>query len=209
MKKTQFNLILLNGIFMTGLITSNLFGGKLISVCGLTVAGAIVTYPLTFLTTDIIGEIWGKDEANQCVKTGVIMQVTFLLISSLSLLIQPLAASMELQNALHMVINQGARMTIASLAAFLCSQFLDVHLFHRLKELNRGRHKWIRNNVSTMTSQLVDTAIFVTVAFAGVVPDLYAMVIGQYIIKLGLALLDTPFFYFFTRNREKTPKTER
>lgn len=209
MKKTQFNLILLNGIFMTGLITSNLFGGKLINVCGLTVAGAIVTYPLTFLTTDIIGEIWGKDEANQCVKAGVIMQMTFLLISSLSLLIQPLAASMELQNALHMVINQGARMTIASLAAFLCSQFLDVHLFHRLKELNQGRHKWIRNNVSTMTSQLVDTAIFVTVAFAGVVPDLYAMVIGQYIIKLGLALLDTPFFYFFTRNKEKTPKTER
>ena len=68
MKKNTFNLTLLTGIFCLGLITSNLFGGKLISVLGLTVAGAIVTYPLTFLTTDIIGEIWGKQEANDCVR---------------------------------------------------------------------------------------------------------------------------------------------
>lgn len=75
MKKNTFNLTLLTGIFCLGLITSNLFGGKLISVLGLTVAGAIVTYPLTFLTTDIIGEIWGKKEANDCVKVGIIVQI--------------------------------------------------------------------------------------------------------------------------------------
>ena len=85
MKKNTFNLTLLTGIFCLGLITSNLFGGKLISVLGLTVAGAIVTYPLTFLTTDIIGEIWGKKEANDCVKVGIIVQIGFLILSISSL----------------------------------------------------------------------------------------------------------------------------
>ena len=82
MKKNTFNLTLLTGIFCLGLITSNLFGGKLISVLGLTVAGAIVTYPLTFLTTDIIGEIWGKKEANDCVKVGIIVDIRVFIIEN-------------------------------------------------------------------------------------------------------------------------------
>ena len=89
MKKTNFNLILLNAVFILGLLTSNLFGGKIIHILGFTVAGAIITYPLTFLTTDIIGEIWGKREANECVKIGVIIQLGFLILGYLSLKIKP------------------------------------------------------------------------------------------------------------------------
>ena len=187
MKKTTDNLILLNGIFMLGLILSNLFGGKLISICGMTVAGAVLTYPLTFLTTDIIGEIWGKRAANQCVKTGVIIQLAFLFLGFLSLEIPALPQSAVL------------------LGAFLCSQFLDVFIFHKLREKTNGCHKWLRNNVGTMTSQMIDTAVFVTIAFWGVVPDLPLMVVSQYIVKFFLALLDTPFFYFFTRKRKDMP----
>lgn len=204
-KKTTDNLILLNGIFMLGLILSNLFGGKLISICGMTVAGAVLTYPLTFLTTDIIGEIWGKRAANQCVKTGVIIQLAFLFLGFLSLEIPALPQSAVLQQSLDTALNQGARMTLASLGAFLCSQFLDVFIFHKLREKTNGCHKWLRNNVGTMTSQMIDTAVFVTIAFWGVVPDLPLMVVSQYIVKFFLALLDTPFFYFFTRKRKDMP----
>ena len=199
MQKTTFNLILLNSIFMIGLVMSNLFGGKLISVLGFTVAGAIITYPLTFLSTDIIGEIWGKQEANDCVKIGIIVQLIFLALGYLSLAIPPQEASESLQHSLTVVLNQGLRMTLASLGAFSVSQFLDVFLFHKLKESCNGKKKWLRNNLSTMTSQLVDTLIFITIAFYGVVDNLPAMVLGQYVIKLLLALGDTPFFYFFTR----------
>lgn len=94
MRKTNFNLILLNSIFMIGLVMSNLFGGKIITVLGFTVAGAIVTYPLTFLSTDIIGEIWGKQEANECVKIGIIVQLVFLALGYLSLAI-PAAGSKQ------------------------------------------------------------------------------------------------------------------
>lgn len=199
MQKTTFNLILLNSIFMIGLVMSNLFGGKIISVLGFTVAGAIITYPLTFLSTDIIGEIWGKQEANDCVKIGIIVQLIFLVLGYLSLAIPPQEASESLQQSLTVVLNQGLRMTLASLGAFSVSQFLDVFLFHKLKESCNGKKKWLRNNLSTMTSQLVDTLIFITIAFYGVVDNLPAMVLGQYVIKLLLALGDTPFFYFFTR----------
>ena len=199
MQKTTFNLILLNSIFMIGLVMSNLFGGKIISVLGFTVAGAIITYPLPFLSTDIIGEIWGKQEANDCVKIGIIVQLIFLALGYLSLAIPPQEASESLQQSLTVVLNQGLRMTLASLGAFSVSQFLDVFLFHKLKESCNGKKKWLRNNLSTMTSQLVDTLIFITIAFYGVVDNLPAMVLGQYVIKLLLALGDTPFFYFFTR----------
>lgn len=205
MKKTNINLIVLNSIFVLGLLLSNLFGGKLIFIHGMTVAGAVLTYPFTFLTTDIIGELWGKKEANQCVIVGVFIQIAFLLLGFLSLMIPPAEQSIELQRALELILNQGLRMTCASIGAFLCSQFLDVAIFHKLKDLCNGKHKWLRNNVGTMTSQLIDTAIFTTIAFYGVVPNILIMVINQYIVKWFLALFDTPFFYFFTR---KTPNAE-
>ena len=202
MKRTNFNLILLNAVFILGLLTSNLFGGKIIHILGFTVAGAIITYPLTFLTTDIIGEIWGKREANECVKIGVIIQLGFLILGYLSLKIKPDDLSLELQNSLTMVLNQGLRMTAASMGAFICSQTLDITIFHSLKDKYRGKHKWLRNNAGTMISQFADTVIFITIAFYGVVPNLLYMITGQYIIKLLLAACDTPFFYFFTRNKK-------
>lgn len=99
-------------------------------------------------------------------------------------------------------------MTLASLGAFSVSQFLDVFLFHKMKEKCNEEKKWLRNNLSTMTSQLADTIIFITIAFYGVVDNLPAMIVGQYAIKLLLALGDTPFFYFFTRRTDKTGATK-
>ena len=185
---------------------SNLFGGKLIGICGVTVAGAIVTYPLTFLSTDIIGEIWGKKEANDCVKIGIIIQLSFLLLGYISLAIPPQVQSTDLQRNLSIVLNQGARMTLASLGAFSCSQFMDVYIFHKLKDNFNGKHKWLRNNGSTMTSQFFDTIIFTTIAFYGVVDNIVLMIFAQYAVKLVLALLDTPFFYFFTRKERSIEK---
>lgn len=182
---------------------SNLFGGKLISIVGFTVAGAIITYPITFLSTDIIGEIWGKKQANECVKIGIVIQLSFLLLGYLSLSIPALEQSIELQNSLKMVLNQGLRMTLASLGAFSCSQFLDIYIFHRLKEKHNNKYKWLRNNASTMTSQFVDTIIFITIAFYGVVDNLFLMIIAQYVVKFFLALLDTPFFYLLTRESKE------
>ena len=132
----------------------------------------------------------------------------FLALGYLSLAIPPQEVSKSLQESLQLVLNQGLRMTLASLGAFSVSQFLDVFLFHKMKEKCNGEKKWLRNNLSPMTSQFVDTIIFITIAFYGVVDNLPAMIVGQYVIKLLLALGDTPFFYFFTRRTDKTGATK-
>ena len=80
-------------------------------------------------------------------------------------------------------------------------QHCDVTIFHKFKR-KFYRQKWLRNNVSTMTSQLLNTAIFITIAFYGNVPNLAVMIASQYVVKFCMALLDTPFFYYFTKSKK-------
>ena len=98
------------------------------------------------------------------------------------------------QAAFQTTLQLTERIVLGSLVAYVVSQNWDVRVFHKLKEMTDGRHLWLRNNVSTMTSQALDTVIFITIAFYGVLP-VVPMIIGQYIVKLLIAALDTPFIY--------------
>lgn len=201
MQKTQSNLMLLNGIFVATLIIANIVSAKVVSFWGLVVPAAIVAYPLTFLMTDVIGEIWGKEEANRTVKLGLICQLMSLILIGLAILL-PVAPFADNQTEFKSIMGQSFRVVAASLVAYLIAQFNDVLIFHKLKEKTGSKHKWLRNNVSTMTSQLLDTAIFITVAFIGTVPNIWVMIASQYLIKLIYALLDTPFFYLLTKEHK-------
>lgn len=200
MKKNPSNLMLLKGIFITSLIIANIVSAKVVSFWGLVVPAAIVAYPLTFLMTDVIGELWGKDEANKTVKLGFICQLMSLALIGAAILL-PVAEFANNQAEFQSIMGQSFRVVGASLIAYLLAQFNDVHIFHALKAKTGGKYKWLRNNVSTMTSQLIDTAIFITIAFYGVVPSIMTMILSQYLIKVVYALLDTPFFYLLTRKK--------
>ena len=198
MKKTQHNLLLLNGIFITSLIIANIVSAKVVSFWGLVIPAAIVAYPLTFLMTDVIGELWGKEQANKTVKLGLICQIISLVLIGLSILL-PVAPFADNQAEFQSIMGQSFRVVGASLIAYLIAQFNDVIIFHKLKEKTNGNHKWLRNNVSTMASQLIDTSIFITIAFIGTVPNIWVMIASQYLIKLIYAAIDTPFFYLLTK----------
>lgn len=198
MRKTQQNLMLLNGLFVATLIVANIVSAKVVSFWGLVIPAAIVAYPLTFLMTDVIGEIWGKEEANRTVKLGLICQLLSLVLIGLSIAL-PVAPFANNQAEFQSIMGQSFRVVGASLVAYMVAQFNDVFIFHKLKEKTQGKHKWLRNNLSTMTSQLIDTAIFITIAFIGTVPNIWVMICSQYLIKFIYALLDTPFFYLLTR----------
>ena len=200
MRKTQRNLILLNCIFVVGLVVSNIISAKIINFGWLVAPAAIVIYPLTFLATDIIGEMWGKDEANRTVKNGLICQLISLLLIGVAILL-PVAPFADNQAAFTAILGNTFRMVFASLVAYICAQSWDVFFFHLLKRKTNDKHKWLRNNASTMSSQIIDTLIFITIGFYGVVPNLWIMAVSQYIIKFTLALLDTPFFYYLTRHK--------
>ena len=201
MCKTEKNLIWLNCFFIASLLIANVVAGKIVSIGCFVLPAAVVAYPITFLCTDIIGEIWGEQEANKTVKKGFIIQIFALLLLYIAILLPPASFAKEFQLQFSEVLSNSARFVIASLCAYIVSQHCDVKLFHGLKR-KFLKQKWLRNNTSTMTSQLIDTALFITIAFYGTVPDLFLMIVSQYIVKCIMALLDTPFFYFFTRSEK-------
>ena len=226
MKKTTSNLVLLIIIFVISLIIANVVTAKLVvtgvSLFGVPVLlpGAVFCYAITFLMTDVIGEIWGGAQANAVVKFGMIGQI---LASILILFTSFLpAADPEMQNAYMTLLGQNWVFVVGSLSAYFISQSWDVWFFHLIrnkyiKKHGNTKHRWIWNNLSTMTSQIIDTVIFIGIAFGigmgwlfnpEMWPTLGAMIIGQYIFKFGLALLDTPVFYLLTRTN-KTKKDRR
>lgn len=202
MQKTNKNLILLNGIFITSLLVANVLSAKIVTFWGLVIPAAIVAYPLTFLMTDIIGEIWGKEQANETVKIGFICQIISLILIGLAIIL-PVAPFADNQAEFKGIMSQSFRVVAASLVAYYCSQSWDVWLFHKIREHGVDK-KWLRNNASTLTSQIIDTAIFITIAFAGKVPNIWVMIFSQYLIKAVYALLDTIPFYLLTKGSETT-----
>lgn len=174
----------------------------MVTIGSFVLPAAVVAYPLTFLMTDVIGEIWGKDEANRTVRNGFVCQVISLILISVAIVL-PVAPFADNQAAFEGILGQSFRVVAASMAAYMIAQWNDVFIFHKLKEKCSGKHKWLRNNVSTLISQLLDTAIFITIAFIGTVPNILTMILSQYVVKAAYALLDTPFFYLLTRRQER------
>lgn len=208
MRKTEKNLMLVNAIFLTSLLVANVVSSKIVSFWGLTVPAAIVAYPLTFLMTDVIGEIWGKEEANKTVKLGFICQMVSLALIGGAILL-PVAPFADNQAQFTAILGSSFRVVFASMIGYLVSQSWDVWIFHKVRDAYIKKHgstkggRWIWNNASTMTSQIIDTAIFITIAFIGVVPNIWTMILSQYLVKFVYALLDTPFFYLLTRKRSE------
>lgn len=208
MRKTEKNLMLVNAIFLTSLLVANVVSSKIVSFWGLTVPAAIVAYPLTFLMTDVIGEMWGKEEANKTVKLGFICQMVSLVLIGGAILL-PVAPFADNQAQFAAILGSSFRVVFASMVGYLVSQSWDVWIFHKVRNWYIKKHgstkggRWIWNNASTMTSQIIDTAIFITIAFIGVVPNIWTMILSQYLVKFVYALLDTPFFYLLTRKRSE------
>ena len=200
--------MLVNAIFITSLLVANVVSSKIVSFWRLTVPAAIVAYPLTFLMTDVIGEIWGKEEANKTVKLGFICQMISLALIGGAILL-PVAPFADNQAQFTAILGSSFRVVFASMVGYLVSQSWDVWIFHKVRDAYIKKHgstkggRWIWNNASTMTSQIIDTAIFITIAFIGVVPNIWTMILSQYLVKFVYALLDTPFFYLLTRKRSE------
>lgn len=221
MKKTNSNLIGLNMIFVVSLVISNVVTSKLfdtgLSLFGtnVTLPGAAVCYAITFLMTDVIGEIWGKAEANRTVRWGFIGQTVATI---LIILTQHLpAVDQNVQQAYDTLLGQNWIFVIGSLVAYFASQSWDVWVFHKIRDKLDAKPsmRWIWNNGSTMTSQIIDTVIFIGISFGigfgwffdpAMHKPLFVMMIGQYLIKFILALCDTPFFYIMTR-KDRSKKT--
>ncbi len=213
-------------VFAVALVISNVITAKTVQTgiplfgSTILVPSAVICYCVTFLMTDVIGEIWGRKEAKTVVLGGFGCQV---LATCLILIGQVLpAADADMQASYTMLLGQNAVFVLASMMGYLLSQSWDVFVFHKIRNrvlANGGtaRSRWIWNNASTMTSQLIDTVVFIGIAFGvgfgwlfdpSMIGQLGAMMVGQYLCKFVLALLDTPVFYFLTRGAGKSEPVE-
>jgi uncharacterized integral membrane protein (TIGR00697 family) len=178
-------------------IIANIQVNKSIELFGLTATLGNSVYGSIFLATDILNEKYGAKEANRSVIFGFSSSIVMLVTMSLSLLFIP-SVNDYAQDSLTTLFNPAIRIVLGSLLAYLVAQFLDIKLFNVIKKkLPSNKYMWVRNNVSTILSQGVDTLIFVTIAFlfvyeASVLLQIYA---STFILKVIIALIDTPFLY--------------
>ncbi|GAA4297168.1 queuosine precursor transporter [Aestuariibaculum suncheonense] len=200
--------MLLGALFITSLVVSNLifqkffywypfdieiFGSKLFEI-----SVGILPYPITFLITDLISEIYGKKRANQVVVAGIFASLFSLLIVYVSSIVPATSWSPVGDQMFTTVFGNTVLAVFASMMAYLFAQFIDIQIYHYWKSLTKGKHLWIRNNFSTFISQFVDT--FTVVGLLCVFhiiswENFLGLILSGFLFKVLIAMCDTPFMY--------------
>jgi len=195
----DLKLSLLLGLFTALLVAVNFLGIKVIPFFGVSTSVGIFLVPLTFLITDIVAEVYGKQLSRKFVLSGMISLVVVLVATAVFIELPP-HERFENNEQYRTVFGASLRITAASLAAFGLSQFHDIWAFEFWKKKTEGKYLWLRNNLSTMVSQAIDTLVFMFLAFYMISPKFDALFILElawpyYLFKIGFAALDTPLVY--------------
>jgi len=186
-------------------IVANIQVIQTVKLFGMAATLGNIVYASSFLVTDILSENYGKKEAKKAVWVGFFSLISMTLLMNLALLFSPIKGddfAVVAHNATHTIFSLMPRMAIASMAAYLLSQQHDIWAFHFWrKRFPDDKHLWLRNNLSTMVSQLIDSLVFVAIAFTGVYewPVLFEILITTYFLKWVVAAADTPFVYWGKR----------
>ena len=193
--------IFLCAIFISSLVTCNLIANKFVTVdLGFKVfivSAGILPYPLTFLVTDLISELYGQKKANIVVFSGFVASMFVLSFLWLGGQFNAIPDSIVNDDTYNNVFQNAWRIIAASMIAYLFAQFIDVRIFHFWKRLTNGKHLWLRNNGSTIASQLVDTTLVVMILFVGVwePSNIISAIIDGWLFKMLMAAIDTPIIY--------------
>ena len=202
--------LLLASLFITSLVVSNLifqkffywypFNIKIFGNSLFELSVGILPYPITFLITDLISEIYGKRKANQVVITGIFASFFSMTILLIANLVPAIDSSPIDDLTFNRVFALSPIAVLASMIAYLLAQFVDIRIYHFWKKLTKGKMLWLRNNFSTFSSQLIDTVLVVGLLsiFDILKWDLFwGLVISGFLFKILVAALDTPFLYLF------------
>mgnify|MGYP003653976370 FL=1 len=210
-KLAQRIYLYLGALFITSLVVSNLIFQKFFywnpfgefTVFGVSlfeVSVGILPYPITFLITDLISEIYGKKMANQIVTAGIFASFFSMGIILLAEVAPAIPTSPINDQTFTQVFALSPIAVLASMMAYLLAQYVDVAIYHFWKKLTKGKYLWLRNNFSTFLSQFLDTFTVVgLLCVFNVLPWelFFGLVVSGFIFKIFIAFFDTPFLYFF------------
>ena len=202
--------LFLAALFITSLVVSNLIFQKFfvwqpidIAFFGVPLfelSVGILPYPITFLITDLISEIYGKKKANRVVVAGIFASFFSMGILLMADIVPTSPNSPIDSSTFDAVFSLSPLAVLASMLAYLFAQFIDVRLYHFWKELTQGRMLWLRNNFSTFTSQLIDTlTVILLLCIFDVIPWhlFWGLLVSGFVFKVLVAAIDTPFLYLF------------
>lgn len=195
----SFKLHLLFGLFIGLLIGMNLLGNKITTLIGISVSVGIFMVPLTFLITDIVEEVYGKEVVKHFIATGVLTIIIVFLFTGFFIWLPP-NARFTYNEEYRLVFGSSMRIMVASVVAFALAQLHDMWSFAFWKQKTHGKALWLRNNLSTFVSQAIDTFVFMMIAFYHVTDKFtFAFIIQlsvpYYLFKIAFAVLDTPLVY--------------
>ena len=208
-KNTKANslYLILAGIFITSLISCNLIFQKFFQIeIWIPFVGnyifeqsvGLLPYPVTFLVTDIISEIFGRKKANRVVTAGLISSAFMLLIVTVADFVPMAPWSPVSSDVFSKVFGLSAAAVGASMFAYLVAQYIDIRVFHFWKKLTKGKHLWLRNNASTIFSQFIDTftVLFLLCSLSVINWELFPrLLLNGFFFKVFFAAFDTPLFY--------------
>ncbi len=175
-------------------VMANIFANKIVQFGSYTVPAGVIVFSMTFFITDLISEKWGKKAAQKAVWSGFFSSLVLVVSVYIVTNWQPAPYAVEFSKIFSQALALTPRITIAGFIAYLISQHHDIWAFHFWKKKTKGKHLWLRNNASTIVSQLLDSVIFTFLAFYGVFP-VWPLILGTWIVKIIIALMDTPFIY--------------
>ena len=200
-QQADFLYLLLAALFVASLVTTNLIANKFVTVDlgfkQFVVSAGMLPYPITFLVTDILSEIYGKRKTTNVVIVGFTVSLFVLLVLWLGSVFPAIDQSPVPDEVYNQVFANSYRVVFSSMTAYLIAQFADLKLYHFWKKLTNGKHLWLRNNGSTIVSQLLDTTLVVSVLFIGQmsVAEMGSLIKDGWLFKILFALADTPLMY--------------
>jgi queuosine precursor transporter len=198
-EKSLRKVMIAMALYLTSLFAANTLGLKIMPfLFGTHLSVAVFSFPIVFLMTDVIGEVYGKKMAKMFVRAGFISVLVFIAYSFLSLAMPWAEAGLWAQDGYNQVFGISLRIAFASLAAFLIAEYQDVFSFFFVKKKIGEKMLWLRSLLSNIWSQLLDSVIFMVIAFAGIydTKTLISIIISWWAFKVLMGLLYTPLLYW-------------
>jgi len=181
------------GMYAACIVITAVIANKMVMFGSYTVSASIIVFSVTFFLTDILSEFWGKKEATKAVWAGFLADIMLLFMLYVATNWTP-ASFWTGQEAFVQTLGTTGRVIAASLIAYIIAQNHDVWAYHFWKKTTKGKHLWLRNLLSTGGSQVIDSILFVSIAFYGIFPVM-PVILSTIVVKFVIAILDTPFIY--------------
>lgn len=192
------------------LILVSIFGAKLTEIFGFITNAGNVFYAAVFLATHLLIEHYGKKEGYRTIGIGLLSAILFITMSQLTLLFSTSSESASANDAMQVLFKGTPRIALASMIAYFFAQIVNITLYNFLKNMTGGKLLWFRDNLSNIVAQFIDSCIFFSIAFYGILSNdiLFQSIFAGYLIKLIVGLLGTPFLYLSYRVKTMSPPVE-